>query len=150
MKVGIGVGIPLGIIVLALLGFFLWRHRKNKKRPEPPSIEKAPPAGALDPEYMYKGNADLGTPATATTVSPDLNKRASSKYVTTDADEGSRYRGIKKAGLGLDTEPPVHELPESTAQDELPGESRELRSSQMSELAGSGNHPAELPGQIHR
>lgn len=140
MKIGLGVGIPIGILALALLGFLLWRFGRKK------GVDNDQPVAVLDPEYMYKGNADLGTPATATTVSPDLNKRASSKYVVGDAEEGT-YRGVQTGGLGL------HSGSAEPTQSELSGDPslpRDVRNSQMSELAGSRYHPSELPEQAFR
>lgn len=104
-------------------------------------------------EYMYKGHGDADSPLTATTTSPDLNQRASSKYVVSDTGEGG-YRGVKTgshSGLGL--QPGPSGVPNSPARSELSGDPsgpRDYRNSQMSELAASSHHPSELPDRPYR
>jgi hypothetical protein len=33
MKIGLGVGIPLGVLVIVLLGFICWREGARRRRP---------------------------------------------------------------------------------------------------------------------
>lgn len=153
LKIGLGVGIPVGVIVLALLGFFLLRRRSKNRRRPPLSTENPQMNGSNPIEYMYKGHGDADSPLTATTTSPDLNQRASSKYVVSDTGEGG-YRGVKTGGhIGLGVQPGSPGLSNSPARSELSGDpsaSRDYRNSQMSELAGSLHHPSELPDRPYR
>lgn len=149
IKIGLGVGIPVGVIALGLLGFLLWKFRRRKGG-SPPPADMAEPAEHRPMDYMYKGNVDIGTPLTATTGSPDLNQRASSKYVVHDTGEPG-YRGVQTGGLGSHQASPG--LPKSPARSELSGEparQRDSRFSQRSELAGSKEYPSELPEQAYR
>lgn len=104
-------------------------------------------------EYMYKGQGDADSPLTATTNSPQLNQRASSKYVVSDIGEGG-YRGVKTGGhSGLGLHPVSPELPKSPTRSELSGNPsvpRDYRNSQMSELAASIPQPSELPDRPYR
>ena len=153
LKIGLGVGIPVGVILLVLLGFFLLRRRSKNRRRLPTSMENPRMNGSNPMEYMYKGHGDADSPLTATTTSPDLNHRASSKYVVSDTGEGG-YRGVKTgshSGLGLQPGPSV--FPNSPTRSELsgnPSAPRDYRNSQMSELAASSNHPSELPDRPYR
>ena len=104
-------------------------------------------------EYMYKGHGDPDSPLTATNTSPELNQRASSKYVVSDTGEGG-YRGVKTGGHGgLGLQPGSPGLPVSPTRSELSGDPsarRDYRNSQMSELAASLHHPSELPDRPYR
>lgn len=149
LKIGLGVGIPVGVIVLALVGFFLWRRRSKNRRRPPKFMENARMNGANPVEYMYKGQGDADSPLTAATTSPDLNQRASSKYVVSDTSEGG-YRGVKTGGHGgLGLQPGFSGLPPiSPTRSELSGDPsvpRDHRDSHMSELAAPTRHPSELP-----
>lgn len=145
-KIGAGVGVPVGVIALAALIFFLWRHQKNKKRVAPASIDSPPPSNPID--FMYKSNGDLGTPYTATTASPEIDQRASGNHSRMGGGPGQgEYRGVSTAGLGM--HPTAAELPDSPSRrSELSGNSprqRDFRTSQMSELPASSYQPHELP-----
>lgn len=104
-------------------------------------------------EYMYKGHGDADSPLTATTTSPDLNQRASSKYVVSDIGEGG-YRGVKSGGhSGLGLQPGSIGHPSSPTRSELSGDPsapHDYRNSQMSELAAPLHHPSELPDRPYR
>lgn len=157
IKIGVGVGVPVGVLALAALTYFLWR--RQKKRSAPSSMNYVPPTDLNQIEYMYKNNADLDSPYTATIESPEVDQRASGNTFSMGSGPGE-YRGVSTAGLGM--HPTTSELPDSPSRlSELSGSSprqrefrnsqmssprqRDFRNSQMSELAGSSRQPSELP-----
>ena len=160
-KVGLGVGIPVVIVALAALFFLLWRRLKNKKRFLASSVaDHTEPTDIKPMDYMYNNNGDLGSPYTATSVSPEVDQRDSSRFSNMGNGAGiAEYRGVSTGGLGL--HPVSLELPDSPSHSELSGsptlhreprssQMSELRNSQISELAGSRNYPSELPERAYR
>ncbi|MCJ1464261.1 hypothetical protein MMC07_002874 [Pseudocyphellaria aurata] len=132
IRTGGGVGIPVGIVALVALVFFLWRYRKNKK-----SVVRN---YVLPPNSIYMNNADPSSPYTTTSASPEINQRASEEYSGTGSEPGhTEYRGVSTTGLGrLHT---IVEFPDS------PSRFSDFNPSnlQVSEPVGLENQPHELP-----
>lgn len=153
LKVGLGVGIPVGLIAVALFGFFLLRRRRKIGGESREAAENRQRNGTNAMEYMYKGHGDADPTLTGATSSPQLNQRASSKYVVSDIED-DRSRGVEACGHSdsrLHPESP--ELLNSPTRSELSGKPsvpHDNRSSQMSELAATLHQPSELPDRHYQ
>lgn len=136
IKIGGGVGVPIGILALAAVVFFLWRRQKNKK----PFVRNY----VLPTNSMHINNADLSSPYTTTSASPELDHRASGRYSGMGSGPGhTEYRGVSIAGLGRHHR--AAGFPDSPSR----FSEFDSRNSQMSEPVGLDYQPHELPEQAY-
>lgn len=125
MKIGVGVGVPLGVLALGILGFLFWRGRgkkyNNVQGETPMSSMQSGNAGGYNPTYtdgQHYAGSGIAAPSS---LSHQAHPRMQSPNGTFST--GRMFSPDPQKTNHWD-QPPMHEAPAENNVSELPNSPR--------------------------